>query len=92
LVDGSDVVVSGRVCGGVDGLKSDRGEPSECSLSASAVVGPFNPGGDRGSEFFSGSPAVALEHVLLGECLRPRPGMIETPSGDGMTTKRLVVD
>jgi hypothetical protein len=35
---------------------------------------------------------VALEHFLLGECLRPRPGMIETPSGDGMTTKRLVVD
>ena len=65
LVDGSGVVVSGRVCGGVDGLKLDWGEATEAALSASAVVGLLDPGHDRQAQLLAGGPALAVEHILL---------------------------
>jgi hypothetical protein len=43
----------------------DGGQPAEAGLSASSVVGPFDPGDDRDPQLLSGSPAVAVEDVLL---------------------------
>lgn len=55
---------SGRVfaCGACFIL--DRGEPAEASLSAPAVVGPFDPGGARDTQFLAGGQALSVENVL----------------------------
>ena len=48
-----------------DGLVFDGGQSTEAGLSATAVVGPLDPGDDRDSEVFSGPPALAIQDVLL---------------------------
>ena len=61
------VGVSGREAHGRvhDGLVFDGGQLIEAGLSATAVVGPLDPGDDRDSELFSGPPALAIQDVLL---------------------------
>jgi hypothetical protein len=39
------------------------GELAECALAASAVVGVFDPDGDRESELVSGLPGASVEDV-----------------------------
>ena len=56
---------SGRLCGGIDCLKLDRGEPSEAGLASAAVVGGLDPGDDRQAELLAGGPAVPVQHVVL---------------------------
>ena len=34
-------------------------------MSASSVVGPFDPGDDRDAKLIAGGPAAPVEHVLL---------------------------
>ena len=56
---------SGRCCGGVDGLKLDRGELAQPSLPAFAVVLRLDPGHDRQPQFLPGAPPPGVENVLL---------------------------
>ena len=48
-----------------DGLVFDGGQSAQASLSAASMIGPFDPGDDRDSEFFSGPPAASVQDVLL---------------------------
>src|SRR5690625_6658629 len=61
------VGVSGReIHGGVhDGLVFDGGQSAQAGLSATTVVGAFDPGDDRDAELFSSPPALAVQDVLL---------------------------
>jgi hypothetical protein len=57
--------VLGRERGGDECFIFDRCEPSERTLAASAVVGPFDPDSDRDAEFVACCPASPVEDVLL---------------------------
>ncbi len=65
LVDSWGCWFSGRVCGGVDGLKLDRREVSEAGLSPSSVVGFLDPVRDGQSELVLSCPLSMVKHVFL---------------------------
>jgi hypothetical protein len=69
LVDSMVTSWDSLVCSGVgwpvDGFELDGGEPSEASLAATAVVDGLGPVHDLGSQLGSGSPVVAVQHVVL---------------------------
>ena len=46
-------------------LVLDRGQPGQGSLASAAVVGPFDPGHDRGPQLLPGRPGSAVEDVVL---------------------------
>src|SRR5436309_14119362 len=48
-------------------LELDRGELTEGSLAAPAVVGAFDPGDDPQPELLPGLPALPVQHVVLEE-------------------------
>lgn len=74
---------SGRECGlVVDGHKLDRGELAEAALSASEVVGPFDPGHDRQAEFLAGDPLFAVQDALLEQGEERLHGGVVTCRGD----------
>lgn len=50
---------------GVDHLELEGGQFAEGSLSSAAVVGPFEPGHDRESQFVAGGPPTFVEDVVL---------------------------
>ena len=49
----------------VDGLELYWGEATEAGLSASAMVGPFDPGHDRQAHLVAGVPALLVQHVVV---------------------------
>ena len=59
------VWLSSRGSGQLECLVLDGCEASQSALSASAVVGPFDPGDDRQPQVLPGCPALPVEHVLL---------------------------
>ena len=56
---------SGRVSGLVERSRTRSGSVCRSVLSASAVVGPFDPGDDGQAELVAGGPAAAVQDVLL---------------------------
>jgi hypothetical protein len=83
LVDGSGVVLPGRVCGGVDGLKLDGCEATENSLSTS-----FSNGG--GSTIASVTSNAPPRSDTVTGALMSRPAVTTaapaTASGGNATT------
>jgi hypothetical protein len=55
---------SGRSLWVHHGLVLNRGQTPERSLSSASVVGPFDPGHDRGAEVLPSHPGAAVEDVL----------------------------
>lgn len=58
---------SRRQCDGRvhDGLELDGRQTAQAGLTASAVVGPFDPGDHRDAQLLAGGPGAAVEDVLL---------------------------
>jgi hypothetical protein len=49
----------------VDGFVFDQGQLTESALSATAVVGPFDPVDDGQAQLIASGPPAAVEHVFL---------------------------
>ena len=58
---------SRRQCDGRvhDGLELDGRQTAQAGLTASAVVGPLDPGDHRDAQLLAGGPGAAVEDVLL---------------------------
>lgn len=63
-VDSRSWELLGHVCGDGQCFIFDGGEFAEAPLPA-AAIGALDPGDDRDTQFVAGTPASAVEHVLL---------------------------
>src|SRR6185312_17571623 len=67
---------------GHDCFEFDRGQPPQCELTASTVVGAFDPGDDGNAQLLAGVPAAAVQDVLLQQAKEALHGRVVTGGPD----------